>query len=136
MYLGDIASVATLVLFIFYFIGRAWVIIKEKVLIRETFGFENIGFDEEPSEEREKERIIMILMAEARLFQLLLKSLFSGWKSFQYSIAITGLILLPKEQLQLLSIKKLSNRIAQFSSEQIFQRDFLHIKFVFVVLTI
>lgn len=78
MSLGDIASVATLVLFIFYFIGRAWVIIKEKVLIRETFGFENIGFDEEPSEEREKERIIMILMAEARLFQLLLKSLFSG----------------------------------------------------------
>lgn len=78
MSLGDIASVATLVLFIFYFIGRAWVIIKEKVLIQETFGFENIGFDEEPSEEREKERIIMILMAEARLFQLLLKSLFSG----------------------------------------------------------
>ena len=78
MSLGDIASVATLVLFIFYFIGRAWVIIKEKVLIRETFRFENIGFDEEPSEEREKERIIMILMAEARLFQLLLKSLFSG----------------------------------------------------------
>lgn len=53
MSLGDIASVATLVLFIFYFIGRVWVIIKEKVLIRETFGFENIGFDEEPSEERE-----------------------------------------------------------------------------------
>lgn len=53
MSLGDIASVATLVLFVFYFLGRFWSITKEKVCIRESFGLETVGFDDVPAEDRE-----------------------------------------------------------------------------------
>lgn len=53
MLLGNVASVATLILFVFYFLGRIWTISKEKALMRETFGFENIEFDNELTEDRE-----------------------------------------------------------------------------------
>ncbi len=53
MSLSDIASVATLILFIFYFLGRAWTITKEKILMRESFDLENTKFDDEFTEDRE-----------------------------------------------------------------------------------
>lgn len=46
MLLGNIASAATLILFLFYFLGRAWTIIKAKALMLEEFGLENISNDE------------------------------------------------------------------------------------------
>lgn len=53
MPLGDVASVATLVLFVFYFLGRAWTITKEKALMRESFALEKTEFDDEFIEDRE-----------------------------------------------------------------------------------
>ena len=41
MSLGDAASVATLVLFIFYFIGRIWTIRKNTQLMLEDFSLED-----------------------------------------------------------------------------------------------
>ena len=45
MNLGDIASIATLVLFLFYFAGRAWAIEKEKTLMRESFALKQTELD-------------------------------------------------------------------------------------------
>jgi hypothetical protein len=53
MGLSDIASIATLILFIFYFLGRTWTIQKEKILMCESFDFENVEYDGEPEADRE-----------------------------------------------------------------------------------
>lgn len=41
MSLGDAASLVTLVLFVFYILGRIWTIQREKILIYESFEVEN-----------------------------------------------------------------------------------------------
>ncbi|MGE4353320.1 MAG: hypothetical protein AB7D36_04455 [Oscillospiraceae bacterium] len=53
MNLGDIASVATLILFVFYFLGRIWTIQKAKALMLEEFDLENINYGEDLEDDRE-----------------------------------------------------------------------------------
>lgn len=51
--LGNISSIATLILFIFYFIGRIWTINKQKILMCESFDLENNKFDPDFAERAE-----------------------------------------------------------------------------------
>lgn len=52
MIIGTISSVATLILFVFYFLGRIWIMLKTKNLMLEDFDVEDIDHCSDVPEDR------------------------------------------------------------------------------------